>query len=137
RSSNSRARGLTRPHSRRLPVRLLHGRRSGVGVARGRARWIAVLYGDTNLNLIDGSSVWLVSMAECLTRAGVEVHVQLKADMRNDRPTSGLERLDAVKVHPAFDEPLEPEQPPKGLEADAAAQRMADLGEQVGANNVV
>ena len=118
-------------------MRLLHLRRWGAAVGEGRARWTAVLYGDTNLNLIDGSSVWLVSMAECLARAGAEVHVQLKADMRNDRPTSGLERLDAVKVHPAFDEPVKSDQPPKALEADAAARRMADLVERVGANIVV
>jgi len=37
-----------------------------------------LLYGDVDLNIIDGSAVWLVSMAEALSRTGSEVCVLLK-----------------------------------------------------------
>ena len=45
----------------------------------------ALVYGDVNLNLIDGSAVWLASTAECLARCGVEVTVLLKAPVQTDR----------------------------------------------------
>lgn len=45
----------------------------------------ALVYGDVNLNLIDGSAVWLASTAECLARCGVEVTVLLKAPVETDR----------------------------------------------------
>ena len=37
-----------------------------------------LLYGDLNMNKIDGSSVWLASVAEALTGLGFEVHFLLK-----------------------------------------------------------
>lgn len=106
-------------------------------MADGTARWTAVLYGDTNLNIIDGSSVWLLSMAECLSRAGARVHVQLKADVRTDRLTSSLDRLDGVTVHPAFPDSTSPGEPPRALTPEDAASRLAAVAEDVEADLVV
>ena len=44
-----------------------------------------LLYGDVNLNVMDGSAVWLVSMAEVLSRAGMLVDVLLKNPITEDR----------------------------------------------------
>jgi glycosyltransferase involved in cell wall biosynthesis len=40
-----------------------------------------LLYGDLNMNLIDGSSIWLASFAEALTGCGLDVHILLKWDI--------------------------------------------------------
>ena len=39
----------------------------------------ALLYGDMDLNIIDGSTVWVQSMAELLARAGCAVTLVLKS----------------------------------------------------------
>ncbi|WP_288818464.1 glycosyltransferase [uncultured Micrococcus sp.] len=62
------------------------------------ARVRVLLYGDVDLNVMDGSAIWLPSMAETLTRAGAEVHVQLKAEERRDLLTAPLRALDGVTV---------------------------------------
>ena len=51
-------------------------------------RQAVLIYGDVNMNIIDGSSVWLASTAEVFTGMGVDVHVLLKSDI-----TSGREYL--------------------------------------------
>ena len=56
----------------------------------------ALVYGDVNLNLIDGSAVWLASTAECLARSGVEVTVLLKARIETDRLLRPLLALPGV-----------------------------------------
>lgn len=60
-----------------------------------------LLYGDVDLNIIDGSAVWLPSVAEAWTKAGAEVHVQLKAAESRDLLTGPLRRLPGVTVHSA------------------------------------
>lgn len=57
-----------------------------------------LIYGDVNLNIIDGSAVWLVSMAEASARAGAEVSVMLKSQIRNDRLVQNLRELPNVSV---------------------------------------
>ncbi|HAK95364.1 MAG TPA: hypothetical protein DCM87_10260 [Planctomycetes bacterium] len=50
-----------------------------------------LLYGDIDLNLIDGSSVWLASLAEVLARDdAVEVSVLLKAPVRDATAIAAL-----------------------------------------------
>ena len=49
-----------------------------------------LLYGDVNLNVMDGSAVWLVSMAEVLSRTNSVVDVLLKAPIENDRLVRNL-----------------------------------------------
>lgn len=60
-----------------------------------------LLYGDVDLNVMDGSAIWLPSMAETWTRAGAHVDVQLKAEERRDLLTGPLRSLPGVTVLPA------------------------------------
>ena len=57
------------------------------------------LYGDVNLNVIDGSSVWLQSLAMALAHLPrVAVTVVLKAGEQRDLLTAPLRRLPGVRV---------------------------------------
>ena len=58
----------------------------------------ALVYGDVNLNLIDGSAVWLTSTVECLARTGVEVTVLLKSRIETDRLLLPLHELANVHI---------------------------------------
>ena len=58
----------------------------------------ALVYGDVNLNLIDGSAVWLTSTVECLARTGVEVTVLLKSRIETDRLLLPLHELANVRI---------------------------------------
>lgn len=60
-----------------------------------------LLYGDVDLNVLDGSAVWLTSMAEAWSGAGVHVDVQLKARENRDLLTAALRGLPHVTVLPA------------------------------------
>jgi glycosyltransferase involved in cell wall biosynthesis len=45
----------------------------------------ALVYGDIDLNLIDGSAIWLQSVTQALARAGCAVTLVLKAPIRTSR----------------------------------------------------
>lgn len=60
-----------------------------------------LLYGDVNLNVMDGSAIWLPSLAETFARAGADVHVQLKAPEVRDLLSGPLRALPGVTVHDA------------------------------------
>ncbi len=68
----------------------------------------ALVYGDVNLNLIDGSAVWLASTVECLARSGVDVTVLLKAPIETDRLLLPLTALDGVTLIEPDGAPLHP-----------------------------
>lgn len=91
-----------------------------------------LLYGDVSLNIIDGSSVWLVSMARTLSEIFDEVHVLLKLPVENDRLLRGLRDLPNIRVHPSTRDPE-----PQPLEARRAAQRIAGLVGQLDPSAVV
>ena len=58
-----------------------------------------LLYGDVNLNLLDGSALWLTSMAQVLPLAGCQVDLLLKAPVVEDRlvrPLRGLPGLNLL-----------------------------------------
>lgn len=91
----------------------------------------ALVYGDVNLNILDGSAIWVQSMCEALSRSGVEVRVLLKAPVDNDRLVAPLREMSGVTVVDPFDgartgTPLTPAQAVDHLEQLDAAQR-ADL----------
>lgn len=69
----------------------------------------ALVYGDVNLNLIDGSAVWLASTAECLARSGVDVTVLLKARIETDRLLRPLNAIDAIRLIEPDGAPLNPD----------------------------
>ena len=58
----------------------------------------ALVYGDVNLNLIDGSAIWVQSMVLALARAGCTVTLVLKAPVQTDRLLTPLEAEPGVTV---------------------------------------
>jgi glycosyltransferase involved in cell wall biosynthesis len=57
------------------------------------------LYGDVDLNLIDGSSIWLASLVEVLHRdPSISQTVLLKTPVRRDDVVGPLRRLDRVEL---------------------------------------
>ncbi|POM25763.1 Glycosyl transferases group 1 [Actinomadura rubteroloni] len=61
----------------------------------------ALVYGDVDLNLIDGSAIWAQSMVRALRAAGCRVTLVLKAPVRTGRLVDPLTELDGVLVrHP-------------------------------------
>lgn len=91
-----------------------------------------LLYGDVSPNIIDGSSIWLVSMAESLSLIFDEVHVLLKDTVRDERLVGILDALEGVQVHPCSEEPgAGPLQP------NEAVDRLAVLAGQLQPSAVV
>jgi glycosyltransferase involved in cell wall biosynthesis len=74
---------------------------SQVEARRGRSPVRIALYGEVDMNLIDGSSVWLQSVAQVLTRIpGTEVTVLLRRPEERDILTAPLrdnERIDLIE----------------------------------------
>lgn len=60
-----------------------------------------LIYGDVNLNVIDGSAIWLPSVAEAWSIAGANVYVQLKAVERRTLLSGPLRLIDGVRVFDA------------------------------------
>jgi glycosyltransferase involved in cell wall biosynthesis len=70
----------------------------------------ALVYGDVDLNLIDGSAIWAQGMVQALVHAGCAVTLVLKAPVRTGRLVDPLEALDDVTVRRPHEEGLvEPE----------------------------
>ena len=62
----------------------------------------ALVYGDVDLNLLDGSAIWLQSVTQALVAAGCAVTLVLKAPVRTDRlvaPLRGPARGDDPLPH--------------------------------------
>lgn len=57
-----------------------------------------LLYGDVNMNIIDGSAVWAASAAEVLARAGVQVYFLLKARPTTDRLLEPLSEFENITI---------------------------------------
>ncbi|MGO1544827.1 MAG: glycosyltransferase [Gulosibacter sp.] len=56
------------------------------------------LYGDVNLNIIDGSAIWLQSMAQVWAGTGAQVDVQLKAPETRALLSGPLRKIPGVTV---------------------------------------
>lgn len=83
-----------------------------------------LLYGDVNLNYLDGSGVWLEALAQCLHRTGSEVHVLLKADVQDPQRRAVLDTLEGLTVHTPFDDRVSGL---AGMQPRLAASRIAVL----------
>lgn len=59
----------------------------------------ALVYGDSNLNIIDGSSVWVTSISAVLSEVVDEVHVLIKTPVTNDRLATALESNPKIFIH--------------------------------------
>jgi len=66
----------------------------------------ALVYGDIDLNLIDGSAIWLQSVTQALARAGCAVTLVLKAPVRTSRLIAPLLAEPGVTVRRPFEEHL-------------------------------
>ncbi len=66
----------------------------------------ALVYGDIDLNLIDGSAIWLQSVTQALARAGCAVTLVLKAPVRTDRLITPLLAEAGVTVRKPYEEGL-------------------------------
>ena len=73
----------------------------------GRSRRVLV-YGDVNLNIIDGSAIWAQSTVETFARAGCDVTMLLKTRIRTRRLLEPLERLPSVTIAQPFEDKLLP-----------------------------
>ncbi|EUJ20973.1 hypothetical protein [Listeria aquatica] len=64
-----------------------------------------LLYGDIDLNFMDGSAVWLTSIAPVLSsNSRIQVDLLLKAKEQNNHLTSALEGYDNLRVIQPFQE---------------------------------
>ena len=91
-----------------------------------------VVYGDTNTNIIDGSSIWLMSVCEVLSGVFDNVHLLLKAVPENDTLLQSIRPIDNVEIHVP---PLT--QKEELLNTSSAARLAWQLVEKTGANTVV
>lgn len=70
--------------------------------AVGKSRRTVLLYGDVNLNIIDGSAIWLLSMVEALSRTNSHVTVLLKANVNRPGFLDRIATLDNVDIVQPF-----------------------------------
>jgi glycosyltransferase involved in cell wall biosynthesis len=66
----------------------------------------ALVYGDVDLNLIDGSAIWVQGVTQALVAAGCAVTLVLKAPVRTDRLVAPLRELDGVSIRSPHTEHL-------------------------------
>jgi len=85
----------------------------------------ALVYGDIDLNLIDGSAIWLQSVTQALARAGCAVTLVLKAPLRTSRLIAPLLAEPGVTVRRPFEEHLL--EGPGPVAAAAAPELLARL----------
>ena len=95
----------------------------------------AIVYGDVNLNILDGSAIWVQSMSEALSRAGVDVRVLLKAPVETGRLVDPLRALPDVSVVDPFTSGMTSERTP--LSADAAVSLIERLDGESPADLIV
>jgi len=84
----------------------------------------ALLYGDVDLNIIDGSAIWAQSMAEALAAAGCEVTLLLKAPVHTDRLVEPLTRTPGVRLLRPHEDKMLSDVGPRGLTPEQAVGLM-------------
>ncbi len=84
----------------------------------------ALVYGDVNLNIIDGSAIWAQSMCQVLSAVGIDTTLLLKAEVQTPRLVDPIAALPGVRVVRAVEEGLA-----KGpsIVPEAAVDLMAQL----------
>lgn len=97
----------------------------------------AIVYGDANLNLMDGSSVWIASIAEVLAGIVDEVHVVAKAADEDHTITGPLREVPGIRLHPHRVDGDGQEMPGEPLSPLEAAVRIGELAASTGAALVV
>lgn len=90
-----------------------------------------VVYGHLNLNLIDGSAIWLTTLVETLSQTNSTVHLVLRAPVETERLLGRLRGMDSVIIHD--DRPAG-----SGLMTDAQAiAKLEGLVDEVGASVLI
>ncbi|GAA3849210.1 glycosyltransferase family 4 protein [Streptomyces coacervatus] len=89
----------------------------------------ALVYGDVDLNLIDGSAVWAQSTVQALSLAGCETRLVLKSPVQTGRLTDPLAGLPGVTVVRPNEERLVSGQQGRPLSPVQASQLLARLDE--------
>ena len=90
----------------------------------------ALVYGDVDMNLLDGSAIWLQSVTQALVAAGCEVTLALKAPIRTDRLVAPMLAMDEVTVRMPHAEQLLPGLTEASLTVPQAVTVLADLDAQ-------
>ncbi|MFE6281996.1 glycosyltransferase [Streptomyces sp. NPDC057877] len=90
----------------------------------------ALVYGDVDLNLIDGSAVWAQSTVQALSRAGCRTRLVLKAPVHTGRLIDPLAGLPGVTVVRPYEERLLPGQGDRPLSPVQASRVLAGLDEE-------
>ncbi|MFJ2471107.1 glycosyltransferase [Glutamicibacter sp. NPDC087583] len=85
-----------------------------------------LVYGDVNLNIIDGSAIWLTSISEALLLAGVQVHVLLKTKVSSNDSLERLSQNANFVIHQPTTVDIEPGES-SSLSPRKAAQRILGL----------
>jgi glycosyltransferase involved in cell wall biosynthesis len=99
----------------------------------------ALVYGDVNLNLIDGSAIWVQSMVLALARAGCAVTLVLKAPVQTDRLLTPLEGEAGVTIRRPAEEQLLAGIGPNGMTPKQASEVLSavDAGREGGRHDIV
>jgi glycosyltransferase involved in cell wall biosynthesis len=87
----------------------------------------ALVYGDVDLNLLDGSAIWLQSVTQALATAGCSVTLLLKAPVRTERLLEPLRPLEAVTIRSPHAERLPGADPEANLTVAKAVDTLALL----------
>ena len=87
----------------------------------------ALVYGDVDLNLLDGSAIWLQSVTQALVAAGCAVTLVLKAPVRTDRLVAPLQGLAEVTIRSPHREGLLPGLTEASLTAAQAVAVLASV----------
>ncbi|MGW1613395.1 glycosyltransferase [Streptomyces sp. NPDC002285] len=90
----------------------------------------ALVYGDVDLNLIDGSAVWAQSTVQALSRAGCEARLLLKSPIRTGRLTDPLAELPRVTLVRPHEERLLPGPADRPMSPVQASQVLTRLDEE-------
>ncbi|SDN32981.1 Glycosyltransferase involved in cell wall bisynthesis [Streptomyces sp. cf386] len=90
----------------------------------------ALVYGDVDLNLIDGSAVWAQSTVQALSRAGCEVRLVLKSPVHTGRLTEPLAELPGVTLVRPHEERLLPGLADRPMSPVQASQVLTRLDEE-------
>ncbi|MEV6996524.1 glycosyltransferase [Streptomyces sp. NPDC093982] len=90
----------------------------------------ALVYGDVDLNLIDGSAVWAQSTVQALSRAGCDTRLLLKSPIRTPRLTDPLAELPRVTLVRPHEERLLPGPADRPMSPVQASQVLTRLDEE-------
>src|SRR5688500_12513106 len=87
-----------------------------------------MLYGDIDLNIIDGSAIWLISMAEALSLTKSEVHLVIKAPVHNLRLLDQVRGIRNVHIHQPD---IRSQMAQRGMSCEEARARLEQLDSRI------